>query len=331
MHPRLAAVARNQAGVFTRAQAKMCGYTDDRIRTELINRRWIHIVRGVYRLAGSPGGWNTRVWSAILAAGEGAVLAGRPAGRLHRIDGVPAYDRLTIAVPKGRRPRRCTWADVVAVPFTRADTARRAGIPLLSGGRTTIDLARTESLETGIRIVGDALRSGLVTPDQLMRHLDAARGRDGITQARHAVALADPVLESVLEAELFDAINETGLVVVPQYQVFHQGLFVARLDFTIEELAMGFEADGYGVHSLRPAFERDRERNAMLQLAGWTNTSFTATQIRGRRAWVQQTVLRLEDARRSALGARRSALGARRSVPATRRSALGRVADGYRA
>lgn len=307
MHPRLVAIARAQAGVFTRKQAMAAGYSAERIHTEIANRRWIIVVTGVYRLAGSPGGWNTRVWVAILAAGEGAVLAGRPAGRLLRIDGVPGYDRLEIAVPENRRPRRVNNARVTSVPLSRRDTARRGGIPVLSGGRTVIDLARAEPLDVGIRIIGDALRSGLVSTDQLRHHLQAARGRNGVGVAREAVALADPALESVLEAELFDAITETGLIVVPQYEVFCQGMFVARLDFGIEELQIGFEADGYGVHSLRPAFERDRERNALLQLAGWTNTSFTATHIRTRRSWVQQTVLRLVADRRSALGPRLAA------------------------
>jgi len=307
MHPRLAAIARAQAGVFTRKQALATGYSTERIHTEVTNGRWIVVVTGVYRLAGSPGGWNTRVWSAILAAGEGAVLAGRPAGRLLRIDGVPGYDRLAIAVPENRRPRRLRNAHVTSVPLSRGDTTRRGGIPVLSGGRAVIDLARTEPLDVGVRIVGDALRSGLVSADQLLHHLHAACGRNGVGIARAAVALADPALESVLEAELFDAITETGLVVVPQFEVFHQGVFVARLDFAIEELQMGFEADGYGVHSLRPAFERDRERNALLQLARWSNTSFTATQIRRRRAWVQQTVLDLVAARQAAVGPRLTA------------------------
>jgi very-short-patch-repair endonuclease len=62
------------------------------------------------------------------------------------------------------------------------------------------------------------------------------------------------------------------------------------------------------VHSLRPAFERYRERNALLQLAGWTTLSFTATQIRQREAWVRSVLTRMA---------------------ATRRAELGKVADAY--
>ena len=287
--------------MFTRKQALSCGYSPERIRTELKNGRWLVVVDGVYRLVGSPGGWNARVWAALLAAGDGAVLGGRPAGRLHRIDGVPAYDRLAVVVPRSRRPRLSTGALVERSPLSRADVTHQRGIPVLSPARTVADLARRESLDIAVRIVGDALRSGIVLPTRLGEQLEAARGRDGIGRARAAVAFADPVLESVIEAELLRLIDGAGVRAVPQFEVFHQGMFVARLDFAIEDLRLGLEADGYGVHSLRPAFERDRERNAILQLAGWIVLSFTAEQIRRRPDWVRDVIRRIVARRRAEL------------------------------
>jgi len=302
MDPVLAQVARSQGGVFTRAQAQQCGYSQQRIRTELGNGRWLVVVPGVYRLAGAPTTWTSRVWAGLLAAGPGSVLAGRAAGRMHRIDGVPGYVQIEVAVPANRRPRRSTSARVAAVPLDRADVTRRAGIPILSSSRTVVDLARTEPLDVGLRIVGDALRTGVVNPARLADRLEAGRGRKGVARARRAVQLADPALESVLEGELFELLHAAGLVVVPQFEVVRFGLFIARLDFAIEELQLGFEADGYGSHSTRPAFERDRERNALLQLAGWTTVSFTATQIRQRPSWVQNVATRMEATRRTTLG-----------------------------
>ena len=214
---------------------------------------------------------------------------------------MPGYDRLDVVVPAGRRPRRSTGARVEAAPLDRSDVMCRSGIPLLSGARTVVDLARREPIDTAIRIVGDALRTGTVSPARIAEHLDRARGRPGIEQARAAVEMADPVLESVLEAELLELIKAAGLVVVPQFEVFRGGFFVARLDFAAEDVKLGIESDGYGVHALRPAFERDRERSALLQLAGWTNLSFTATQIRQRQAWVRDVIVEMVDIRRAAL------------------------------
>ncbi len=303
----LAKVARSQSGVFSRTQALESGYSPERIRTELRSGRWFAVVPGVYRLAGAPGGWNTRVWSALLAAGAGAALAGRPAGRLHRLDGVPSYDRLEVAVPINRRPRLRAGGIVTRTPLAAGDTMRRSGIPVLTPARVVVDLARKEPLEVATRIIADALRAGAASEAQVAKQLDAARRRDGFPQAATAFALADPALESVLEGELLQLLVGAGLVVVPQFEVVRFGAFIARLDFAIEELRLGYEADGYGVHSLRPAFERDRERQALLQLAGWTTLSFTATQIRRRPNWVQDVARRMEQQRRLDLGKVRDA------------------------
>ena len=48
MHPRLAAAADRQSGVFTTADAAGCGYEPDEIRTALRNRYWVRLRRGVY-------------------------------------------------------------------------------------------------------------------------------------------------------------------------------------------------------------------------------------------------------------------------------------------
>lgn len=307
MDQMLAKVARSQSGVFTRTQALECGYSPERIRTEIRNGRWFPVVPGVYRLAGAPGGWNTRVWSALLAAGPGAVLAGRPAGRFHRIDGVPAYERLEVAVPSNRRPRQRAGATVTRAPLTSRDVVRRSGIPVLTPARTVIDLARKEPLDVATRMIADAIRTGTAPEERIAEQIAAARGRDGFPRAKAAFALADPTLESVLEGELFALSGDAGLFVVPQFEVVQFGAFIARLDFAIEELRLGYEADGYSVHSLRPAFERDRERQALLQLAGWATLSFTATQIRQRPTWVQDVARRMEHQRRVELGKVRDA------------------------
>lgn len=262
MDPRLARIVRAQAGMFTRTQALSCGYSPERIRTELKNRRWFVVVDGVYRLVGSPGGWNARVWAALLAAGDGAVLGGRPAGRLHRIDGVPAYERLAVVVPRNRRPRLSAGALVERSPLSRADVAHQRGIPVLSPARTVVDLARRESLDVAVRIVGDAIRH---------------RGRVAVPNRRRRRA------------------SSTAVRGIPPRNL----RCPARL--RDRGVAPRAEADGYGVHSLRPAFERDREPNAILQLAGWIVLSFTAEQIRRRPDWVQDAIRRMVARRRAEL------------------------------
>jgi very-short-patch-repair endonuclease len=164
--------------------------------------------------------------------------------------------------------------------------ARKSGFPIVSPARAVVDLARTERLEVATSIMSDALRTGIADQDQVRAQLEAARGRVGIEQARAALGQADPRLESVLEDELLALIGVAGFVVLPQFEVFDGGRFVARVDFAVPELRLALEADGYAFHARRSGFERDRERHALLHLASWTALSFTAHQIRRRPDWV---------------------------------------------
>ncbi len=96
----------------------------------------------------------------------------------------------------------------------------------------------------------------------------------------------------MLEHELLVLLRRAGLNPVAQYVVTVGGRAIARVDFALPGIRLAIEADGYGTHALRPGFERDREKSADLQVAGWWLLSFTATQIRQRPDWVVATVLK---------------------------------------
>jgi very-short-patch-repair endonuclease len=139
--------------------------------------------------------------------------------------------------------------------------------------------------------MADALRTGRVSMAAVEHTIGALSRCSGIDRARLALASADPKLESVLERELFALLCRAGLNPVAQYVVTAGGHFVARVDFALPGIQLAIEADGYGTHARRPGFERDRQKAALLQLAGWSLLSFTATQIRQQPEWVVSTVL----------------------------------------
>jgi len=157
--------------------------------------------------------------------------------------------------------------------------------------RTVVDLARTLPIETGSRVIADALRTGRVSVAAVEHTMGALARCVGIERARRALASADPRLESVLERELLALLRRAGLNPVAQYVVTAAGRFVARVDFALPGIRLAIECDGYDTHARRPGFERDREKAVLLQLAGWSLLPFTATQIRERPDWVIATVL----------------------------------------
>jgi hypothetical protein len=290
MQPALVRIAEAQHGVFSRQQARAAGYTDRQIDTALTRGDWLKCASGVYRVAGTPMPFLAAAWVALHASGAGSMLSHRIAGQLHKLDGVPPPTVFDLYVPSGRRPRNVPRARIHRVDA--GPPVRCLGMPVTPLPLTIIDLARELPADTGARIVADALRTHRVSLDALEREVARSALRPRITRARAAVRLADPRLESVLEAELFviaQRVREAlgrRYELVPQYEVVADGRFVARLDLAIPELCLGFEADGYATHALRPGFERDRERLALLQLADWASVAFTSTQIRRRPRWV---------------------------------------------
>jgi very-short-patch-repair endonuclease len=291
MEPLLVAIAAVQCGVFSRAQAISAGYSEKRIRHLLTVGTWLRCTSGIYQLAGVAASFEMNAWITVLAAGPHAVLSHRTAGKLHHLDGSPPPVRFDVSVPVARRPRNVPRANVHRTELPVEDVAVCQGMPVTSLARTLVDLARTLPIETGSRVIADALRTGRVSADALHRRLSGLVRCDGIDRARRAVASADPKLESVLERELFALLRRAGLNPIAQFVVTAGGQFVARVDMALPDIRLAIEADGYATHALLPGFERDREKAALLQLAGWSTLSFTATQIRQRPDWVIEVVL----------------------------------------
>jgi very-short-patch-repair endonuclease len=292
MYPLLVAIAAAQCGVFSRAQALAAGYTDKRIRHLVTMGTWLRCHPGIYCLAGVATSFDMNAWIAVLAAGPEARLSHRTAGTLSRLDGTPQPVRFDASVPWRRRPRSVPRVTIHRTRLCADDVAVCRGFPVTSVARTLVDLGRSLPIETGSRIIADALRVGRVSVDALEVCIAGLSGCHGIDLARRALAAADPKLESVLEHELLALLRRAGLNPVAQYVVTVGGRTIARVDFALPGIRLAIEADGYGTHALHLGFERDREKAADLQLAGWNLLSFTATQIRQQPDRVIDTVLK---------------------------------------
>ncbi len=292
MNSALAKLAARQSGVFSRQQALRFGYSDNQISRAIKAGAWIVGSSGVYRLAGTPMTLTARGWLVVLSAGDGALLSHRVAGWLHQIDAVPGYRKLDVSVPAHRRPRDAPGAIVHRAALTRADAGWSRGLPVTSPLRTVVDLALTTPPEIASRIIGDAVRTQLVPFERVEEAIAALHRKRGVGQARVALRLCDPRLESVLEHELLELARRAGLNPVPQFTITENGRFIARVDLAVPGLKLALEADGYATHARRPGFERDRERLSLLQAAGWTVLAFTAAQIRDRPEWVIDVIRR---------------------------------------
>jgi very-short-patch-repair endonuclease len=73
----------------------------------------------------------------------------------------------------------------------------------------------------------------------------------------------------------------------PHVNVWVEGL---EVDFLFAAQRLVVEADSYRFHQTRRAFERDRERDAILARAGYRTLRFTHRQMERRAEEVAQTI-----------------------------------------
>jgi very-short-patch-repair endonuclease len=129
-----------------------------------------------------------------------------------------------------------------------------------------------------------ALHQRLTTLDRLQHRLleVARRGRDGVGPLRALIAERDPSLApaaSDLETLLLQVLRAHGVPApVRQFQTVIDGE-TFRLDLAYPDSKIFLEGDGFGVHTTRHAFERDRHRQNLLVLAGWMPLRFTWRQL----------------------------------------------------
>jgi hypothetical protein len=252
----------------------------------MVKSGWWHRLHiGVYAIAGVPLTYRSTLRAALLAAGGEAFLSHRSAAAFHMLERfqhmrlvevtVPHRRRLRIPAVVVHRPRIIVPGDVVV-----CDT-----FPVSSVTRTLFDLAAVLPIRAVEPAMDDALRRGITTIDAIHDRLTCV-SRPGVRGLRKiAGALAervdDPITESHLESMLIRVLKSAGLPVpISQHEVFaHDGALIGRVDFAFPELRLAIEIDGYGFHSGKVAFERDRARQNALVAQGWTVLRFTKSDL----------------------------------------------------
>jgi len=141
------------------------------------------------------------------------------------------------------------------------------GIPTTTPARTLVDLAPLLPSPTLARMIEAAPRKGA----PLAELLDRYPRRPGTAKLRAVLARAMPFTRSDLEAKVWAAMQRAGLQ-QPQVNQVIEGY---EVDFVWHEHGVIAELDTYVTHGSRVAFERDRERDRKLAIAGWTVVRIT--------------------------------------------------------
>ena len=256
----VAARAARQHGLIAHRQLLELGLTPPSIQHRLRAGRLHRVHRGVYavghRLLTVRGRWM----AATLACGPGALLSHRDGAALWQI--LPSGRRLIHVTVPTRRSKR---PGILLHHARGLEKAVVDGIPVTSVARTLVDIA------------------GVVPPDRLERAIEAAERRDlldlrdlerAMTPGRHGVRALRAALHdyhdpgytrSEFEWRFARLCRHAGLP-PPAMNVW---IGDQEVDAVWGDEKIAVQLDGYEFHRTRAAFERDRRRQAALQLRGY--------------------------------------------------------------
>lgn len=272
---RVAALARAQHGLITRAQAFELGMSEGEIRFMTTSGEWILLRRGIYMVAALPRGPQQDLLAAVMAGGPGTVASHAAAAWLWGLSETPA---LEVCSPWGG-----PTGEPAVVRHRRAVPARdvcvRKGVPVTKPLPTLLDVAATDPalLET-------AIDRGVATKLFTVKAVDAELRRKR-RKGHRGVAVLEAALRdrdlgrsaSVLESKMLRLLRRAGLPEpVREFEVLG-GRY--RIDFAWPHVLLAVEVDGYADHTSPTAFRRDRARRRALTAMGWTIIEYTWDEI----------------------------------------------------
>jgi hypothetical protein len=259
--------ALTQDGVFTRSQARAEGWSDSRQRRMVRDGLWISVAGSVLRHREvEVGPWQR----ARAVALSGRVPSHSTAAAIWGY-AVADADCHGIVEHGGGPSRQLRDHRLRPAP---TDLVQLGGMTITSELRTLADLLCHERIESSLATVTDALRRGLLAPNDLATVAHAAAGRRGARRA-HLIALTcagNPwsVLEwrfqriatSLSGGWTFNVHVSDGRGPIGPVDAFH------------EQLGIVFELDGKHFHG-PDRFQRDRTRDQRLVALGYVVLRFT--------------------------------------------------------
>ena len=272
------------------ALERLGGTSGTRALVRLTTRRRLRraVARGlVLRTARGRYCLPTASDAGLAASRLTAVVAFRSAAAVHGWELKVQPECPEVIVRRGRKLTAEQRLDVHVHWANLADDQVVDGVttPL----RTVLDCARTLPFDEALAIADSALRSGLVTREDL-DGLDV-RGA-GAAAVRRVLAYADRRAANPFESVLRALCIEAGLAVEPQ-AALDLGTGIVHPDLVCRTLCLVMEADSWTFHASRKAHRRDCARYNLLVIRGWRVLRFTWEQVMHDQAYVRWALAEL--------------------------------------
>jgi len=234
----------------------------------------IALHRGIYAVGHDRLSTRARWMASVLCGGAGALLGIRSAAALWALR---THSGATDVLVRHARAARA------GIAFHRADVPddERAfldGIPVTTVTRTLFDLAAVLPRHQLVRAVNEAevqrLTDPLSLPDLLARY-SARQGTPALRAVLSSLPPGGTVLRSDMEA-LFHVFLDDRNFPRPAFNKSVEGL---EVDCVWWRERVTVELDSRGFHDHAIAYERDRERDRILNAADWRPLRITWRQL----------------------------------------------------
>jgi very-short-patch-repair endonuclease len=282
----VAALAARQHGVVAYRQLLELGLGKGAIQRRVLTGRLHPIHVGVYAVGHSAITGHGRWMAAVLACGRRATLSHQSAGALWELH---PTSRTVVDVIVPRRGRRSRPG--ISVHEVRRlhpdDRTRRRGIPVTTVARTLLDLAEVLRPPQIERAVETAERLDVLDMTAIEELCGRSRGRRGLRPLGRVLGEyrdPGPTTRSELERHFLEICRD-ALLPIPAVNVVVAGF---EVDAVWPDQRLVVELDGRAFHHTTAAFERDRIRDAELQVAGYRVVRVTHRRLRTEPAAVTQ-------------------------------------------
>lgn len=251
------------------------------VRWRVHSGRWQRACRGVLVAQSGPLTNEQRLWVALLAAGDGAVLAGLTAARLGGLTGFEDH-RTFVLIPEPRRVRT-TLPELVVRRSIRLDSGEVHPLrqpPRTRIARAIVDAAAWAATDRGAQAI---LAAGV--QQRLTRVADLSRVIERLPRLRRralmvrTLADVDGGAEALSELDFCDLARRFGLPEPDRQVVRRDGRGRRWLDAVWEEARLVVEIDGRW-HMDARAWWADLRRDNELTVDGYRVLRFPAFVVR---------------------------------------------------
>lgn len=282
---RIRTATTGQLGIVTRQQAAVFGVSAAQLRRRVQSGTLDRIGPNSYRLPGAST-TDREALRGLLLDVDQAWASGPTAAALHGFDGFRLRPPFDFTIRRGRDVQRVGHRAHTTKRIELIDRCVVDDIPALSGARTLIDLARTETVAQLVAAFDSGLRDRLFNEDFLHRRIIALRssGRYGIPALLEAIETYEFGAggHSWLERRFIQLAAAAGLPhPLTQQCLTRAKNRVVRVDFHFPGTDLVVEVLGYRYHRTKDQIARDTERMNALVADGYRVFQFTYDDIVG--------------------------------------------------